>query len=47
MGIQSIDHLADIKDSDDAEFVFMTKFEFRRLIREYKQYSDASSAKKI
>ncbi|CAB4001685.1 Hypothetical predicted protein [Paramuricea clavata] len=46
MGIQSIDHLADVTDGDDAEFAFMTKFEFRRLIREYKQFCIETGAAK-
>ena len=37
MGIQSIDHLTDVKQTDDTDFQFMTKFEFRQLIQEYKQ----------
>lgn len=32
MGIESISHLADVNDTDDTDFGFMTKFEFRRPI---------------
>lgn len=40
-GISTVSHLEDVSESDADEFKFLTKFEFRRLLRNFNSHKES------